>query len=475
MQSGKAVHMTLQDQLRADLEQIYNTRGTRQYGLEDISQLSHALQSAHLAEQDGAAPALILASLLHDLGHLIHQLGENPAAKGTDDRHEVIGAKWLARYLPSAVTEPIRLHVSAKRYLCAVEPGYTDQLAPDSVLSLSLQGGAMSDTEITAFEANSFAQEAVKLRKWDDLAKQRDAVTPPLEHFLNLLPAAQISDQEQRSFNEHGFCLLRDFFTEDEAAWLQSRSDILGSEATGMLTTAANSGKTMADICAERPDALIPVAEANDPRKLCRFEFLLGHDAALAQFATQRLEPVINALGGEPFLPFKDKENEKLPGGGAFGPHQDFAAYQQFGPRMNITAMVSIDASTAANGCLAFATNLNELIAEHPSAALDSVGGNVLLKWETDGPSYGDIEPEYASHLQWTPIETKPNDLVVFNSFAPHRSCANHTDTSRRAMFFTYAPQREGDWYADYYAEKRANYADPKFHVSTPTRSSLDA
>jgi predicted HD phosphohydrolase len=92
---------------------------------------------------------------------MIHAYGENPAAQGRDDRHELIGAKWLSKRLPASVTEPIRLHVAAKRYLCATDPGYAGQLAPDSVLSLALQGGAMSPGEAPAFRAEPFAEDAI--------------------------------------------------------------------------------------------------------------------------------------------------------------------------------------------------------------------------------------------------------------------------------------------------------------------------
>jgi phosphonate degradation associated HDIG domain protein len=162
-------------------------RGTARYGLESISQLQHALQTARLAEEAGESPALVLASLLHDVGHLIHAYGENPAARGRDDRHEILGAKWLAVRLPESVSAPVRLHVAAKRYLCATDPGYAAMLAPDSVLSLSLQGGPMSDAEAATFRTRPYADDALRLRRFDEAAKDPEAKTPPLAHFLRLL------------------------------------------------------------------------------------------------------------------------------------------------------------------------------------------------------------------------------------------------------------------------------------------------
>src|SRR3990167_2277096 len=103
------------DPVRQELLDIFVGRATRRYGLSDINQLQHALQAAALAETDGAPSATVLASLLHDVGHMIHGLGEDPAARGVDDVHEELGARWLAEGIGPAVSEPVRLHVAAKR------------------------------------------------------------------------------------------------------------------------------------------------------------------------------------------------------------------------------------------------------------------------------------------------------------------------------------------------------------------------
>ena len=455
--------------LSREIAGIYESRARGRYGLEDISQLEHALQSAAFAEADGEPPALVLAALLHDVGHMIHKLGENPAAEGTDDRHEILGAKWLKARLPEAVSEPVRLHVEAKRYLCAAEPGYEDSLAPDSVLSLRLQGGPMNAAEAALFLARPYARDAVRLRLLDDRAKVKGAVTPPLEHFLRLLPAAAIGSAERDTFARHGFLVLRGFFSAAEAARLRGFSGAMGAEAASVLADAHARGISPAAVAASDPGGLIPVPEAADATQLCRFEYLQGHDAAFADFVGKRIMPAIDALCGEAFVPFKDKENEKHPGGGGFGPHQDFAAYGAFGPRYNVTAMVTVDPATRTNGCVEFATNFAEVAAAMPDAVEERVGGRALLAWQRGGPFHGDIRGDIAAELDWLPVETAPGDLVIFDSFAPHRSAANASAGSRRAMFLTCNARREGDWYERYYADKRAHFDDPKFHVSTPT------
>ena len=179
----------MSDPLRQELLDIFAGRATRRYGLSEINQLQHALQSAACAEADGAPPATVLASLLHDVGHMIHDLGEDPASAGVDDVHEQLGAAWLAERFGPAVSEPVRLHVAAKRYLCTVEPDYFGKLSDDSVRSLELQGGLMSPDEVAAFRANPWHEEAVRLRRFDEAAKDPRACTPDFDHYLRHVAA----------------------------------------------------------------------------------------------------------------------------------------------------------------------------------------------------------------------------------------------------------------------------------------------
>jgi phosphonate degradation associated HDIG domain protein len=162
---------------------LIDGKGHRQYGLSQVNQRAHALQAAWLAEQQGGDAALITASLVHDIGHMVHDLGEDPAARGVDDRHEERGDVFLRRYFGPDVTEPVRLHVAAKRYLCAAEPDYFARLSPDSVRSLALQGGPMSQAEVAAFEALPGFQAAVRLRRFDESAKVKNLAVPDVAHF----------------------------------------------------------------------------------------------------------------------------------------------------------------------------------------------------------------------------------------------------------------------------------------------------
>jgi len=170
---------------------LLEREGGRQYGGEAVSQREHALQCAWLAEAEEAPPALIAAALLHDIGHLLDKQGDQPALRGIDDRHELIGHRHLLRAFGPAVAEPVGLHVAAKRHLCGADPGYFALLSAGSVRSLALQGGAFTRAECEAFAALPHAAAAVRLRRWDEAAKVAGLATPPVSRYRAALAALQ--------------------------------------------------------------------------------------------------------------------------------------------------------------------------------------------------------------------------------------------------------------------------------------------
>jgi phosphonate degradation associated HDIG domain protein len=176
-----------------DIVSLYKSKGGRAYEGEGVSQLEHALQSAHLAEQAGAPPALVCAALLHDIGHLLNDRGDTPTLRGIDDLHQYAALPFLRPHFPEAVLGPIRLHVDAKRYLCATRPEYYDGLSEDSKRSLKLQGGVFAPEQAERFIRQPHAAEAVQVRLWDDAAKVPGAATPGLAHFEPLLRGACLS------------------------------------------------------------------------------------------------------------------------------------------------------------------------------------------------------------------------------------------------------------------------------------------
>jgi len=168
-----------------ELIEMLASNGGEAYFGEPVTVLEHCLQAAHFARAEGQPVELVVAALLHDVGHLLHSEGEDVAEQGKDTKHEELAQEILGTHLPLSVTEPIRMHVAAKRYLCAVDPAYFDALSPSSKLSLKLQGGPMSGSEAEAFLAQPFAKDAVTLRHWDDEAKIEGLEIPGVRAYLD--------------------------------------------------------------------------------------------------------------------------------------------------------------------------------------------------------------------------------------------------------------------------------------------------
>ncbi len=175
--------MSIADEVSA----IFERRGAGAYFGERVSMTEHALQTAYFARQESAPPVLVVAALLHDIGHLVDDVPDDLADWSADARHEEIGAKWLARRLHLEVSEPVRLHVPAKRYLCATDPNYVAMLSHASLVTLKLQGGPMPRDELSQFETERFCAQAVQLRRWDDQGKVAGLKTPGLAAYRGLI------------------------------------------------------------------------------------------------------------------------------------------------------------------------------------------------------------------------------------------------------------------------------------------------
>lgn len=167
----------------AEIIDLFRARGDSGYGHEAVTQLEHALQAATLALENNATSELIAAALLHDIGHLLHELPDDAPDQGIDDHHERVGFHFLKSHFGPATYEPVKMHVDAKRYMCLARPGYYETLSEPSQVSLRLQGGPMDAEEANQFESNPHYQAAVELRIWDDTAKDPEKKTPPLEAF----------------------------------------------------------------------------------------------------------------------------------------------------------------------------------------------------------------------------------------------------------------------------------------------------
>jgi ectoine hydroxylase-related dioxygenase (phytanoyl-CoA dioxygenase family) len=271
------------------------------------------------------------------------------------------------------------------------------------------------------------------------------------------------------SLSRCGYVVLRGCLDGEALRNLQTVSGEMSAAASGILAEAQRRGETAATHAALRVNELIVVPESADPGRVCRYEFMYGANPRFREFVDATLIPLVSGLTGEQMVPFKDKTNEKSPGGGAFGPHQDFAAYRFFTPRSHVTALISIDAAEIANGCVQFADGYQRAAQLRPQYIDSYHRDKPLFATLAGGPAHGDIVSEVAGALTWVPVETQCSDLVLFDSFVPHRSGANASTVPRRAMFITLTRALEGRHYDAYYTEKRRNYHDPKFHVATPT------
>jgi phosphonate degradation associated HDIG domain protein len=166
---------------------IYDQRGASAYFGEDVTIAEHSLQAAYFAQAADAPEALVIAALLHDVGHLLGGAPDDLAEWTEDAHHELIGGGWLAKRFGPEVAEPVRLHVPAKRYLCATDSSYFDKLSAASVVTLKLQGGPMTAPEIAAFETRPYWREAIRVRQWDDEGKVAGLRTPDFKSYVTLI------------------------------------------------------------------------------------------------------------------------------------------------------------------------------------------------------------------------------------------------------------------------------------------------
>jgi len=176
-----------------DIAAVFEQRGSGAYFGESVSMTEHALQAAYFAGMAAAPPGLIVAALLHDVGHLVESVPDDLADWTVDAHHERTGSRWLARRFGPEVSEPVRLHVPAKRYLLATDAAYFAKLSPASVVTLQLQGGPMAAHEVAQFETEPYYQDAVRVRQWDDQGKVAGLKTPSLADYRSLLEKLAIA------------------------------------------------------------------------------------------------------------------------------------------------------------------------------------------------------------------------------------------------------------------------------------------
>lgn len=245
----------------------------------------------------------------------------------------------------------------------------------------------------------------------------------------------------------------------------------LENECASLVRRAEERLATLEDSRATTENELIVVPEAANPQQLCRIEYLAGSSIYIRSRLVDQLAALIERVIGQPVTLFKDKCNFKNPGGGAFPPHQDITAYRHFDTEYQVTAAVMLDRAVRANGALEMASYWK--VAPEGTPFKATPRGNLpLLPSYVGGLRNGDIMDDLSCQMTWEIIEADPGDIVLFDSYVPHRSGLNQSACSRRVLFFTFNLASEGDLYSRYYRTKRAMPNDPIFHVSTPTMHS---
>jgi len=435
---------------------LFERHGSSDYIGEPMSITEHSVQTANAALKAGETDMAVLACLLHDVGHLCGlEAGHAPGMGGcgTPD-HERIGADFLgALGLPQDIAYLCHHHVGAKRYLCATVPGYEERLSEASRVTLQHQGGPMSPAEVAAADADPRWPLVLRMRGYDEAGKDphaaatspRDFEAPlraalrasvvqqldaaaasPLAYPLSPFASGYLLSQEQlRFWDEQGYLTLR--------------------QALPPATAAALSA--MADEAAALPRGACYPWLLHDERsrvdgevRICRVENFVKHHRGWGEVGLGLLQQLVAQAFRAPAVLFKDKINFKGPGGGGFLAHQDATAYatDKLASR-HISVRLPIDDSTTHNGPLEVAPG------QHRRG---------ILPHET-----GIIVPEQEAVMRFEPLLVSPGDVVLFDSYLPHRSSANHSDTWRRSGYYTYNLASEGDFHAAYYAEKAETWA----------------
>ena len=390
---------------------------------EPVSQLEHGLQAAGLAIKAGAGEQMVLAALLHDVGHWCNPKALQMEGLGARE-HDRLGAEYLVSIgLLPEIAALVGAHVDAKRYLAVTTAGYMTRLSVASRKTLEYQGGPMSDREVSGFKASPVFRDALRLRAWDEAAKEQKADRPNLEFYRAMLTRhcrEPVSDAQLDHWDRFGWLRIKSRYSEGEMVSITSATDDLQARP-------------------EVPGKWMKYFEgaSGQPRTLCRIENFLQYEPVYAELLQGNANlNLLSLLIKERAVLFKEKVNFKLPRGQGFSAHQDAPAFTTFGQRFHVTMMLSIDHGTTDNGCLEIAktSRLNESLEMNEDLTL------------SDSAVAG---------FQWEPIETAPGDLVLFDSYVPHRSAPNLSDVSRRALYATYNRASEGDFRQRYFAKKR--------------------
>ena len=439
---------------------LFERYGRSDYIGEDMTITEHSVQTANAAAAAGEDETAVLACLLHDVGHLAGlEAGHPPGMDGCGTpEHELVGARLLgALGLPEDVSYLARHHVDAKRYLCATQPDYYAKLSAASKTTLLHQGGPMSEEEVCAAEADPRWPIVLRMRGYDEAGKDAHAAFSSVEQFVPLLRSAVrgsvtpqlmpwsptsansttnfplspyarsyvLSDEQTRFWHLHGYLLVRGALPQTHFG---------GATLAGMANEAAAlpSGACYPWLLHHERSRI------DGAVRICRVENYVKHHATWSSLAHGPICAMVSQAFGEPAVLFRDTINFEGPGGGGFMAHQDATAYatDTLATR-HISVLIAIDEADETNGPLEVPSR-PEL---HSRGIFDH--------------RHGVIKPAIEAELSpWTSLHVSPGDMVLFDSYLPHRSAPNASSTWRRSAYLTFNRAAEGDCHAEYYATK---------------------
>ena len=422
---------------------------------EPVSILEHALQAANEATKFFQSSAssnvnhvltyeqeeVVIASLLHDIGHLIGleagDSNEKMGGCGIMD-HEGIGGQFVSALgFSNRIAKLVANHVMAKRYLCFKNPEYFSVLSEASRTTLSYQGGPLIEETATAFEKDPDFETILAMRRFDEAAKVPASKVPDFNSYINVLTKHCSAAASSSSSNRKMEYLLSSsqltFYNENQYLKIPNLLKFYNVDVD-------NLSEWIDEIAQWDPkgnDWIIQFEESNgndDKRQLARAENFVNFHTGMNHISKDIISMAVSTLFGEQAVLFKEKINFKLPGGGGFLCHQDTVAYIGLAER-HISVMVAVDAATEENGCL-------------------FVAPGQWKKHDLPLTAHGTVTSEAEENLIFIPVQAKPADVLIFSGYLPHRSQRNLSSQPRRAIFLTYNPESEGDHHTEYYKAK---------------------
>eukprot|EP00466_Bigelowiella_natans_P014568 jgi/Bigna1/126918/aug1.3_g1626 len=424
------------------LQSLFERSDEKESGLyAQYSESTSLILAAILAREAGETEEVVIGALLHDIGHLLGlEAGYEPAMDGcgTVD-HEGIGHDFILDLgLPPTIAFLTKHHVSAKRYLCLREPGYYEKLSEASKTTLKHQGGIMSEEEAQSLEKDERWDAVLRFRTYDEAAKDPNSKDISVSSFFPTIqdlivkesqdyspsPFASsymLSKEQLRRWDEDGMLIVPNALKQHEIGELSTMADEVGS-------LPPDQGPWLVH------HELVDEKETSTKR-LCRVENFCKHHSKWGELCFGIVQDCVSQVERETVVLFKDKLNYKGPGGGGFLLHQDATAYATENlAKRHVSVMVAIDEATPENGCLQVAPGRHrEGIFPHES---------------------GVMKKEIEEKIKFSDVLVQPGDIVLFDSYLPHRSEGNKTDGWRRLAYLTFNKLSEGDLHEHYYQEK---------------------